>query len=192
MINTSHQGQNIGYLRVSTGQQNTTRQLSGITLDRVFEEKASAKDTKRPVLAECLKYLREGDTLHIHSLDRLARSLGDLEKLIDTLTGRGVTIVSHKEGLRFTGDDDAMSKLLLQVMGAVAQFERSLINERAQEGREAFKARGGKFGPKTLKVTPEQEAQIRGLADAGVPKTEIAKTFGISRAYVYRILDKNQ
>lgn len=184
-------GQNVGYLRVSTGTQKTDRQLAGVELDRVFEEKASAKTSKRPVLKECLAYLREGDTLHIHSLDRLARNLRDLQDLVETLTGKGVTLVSHKEGLRFSGEDDAMSKLLLQVMGAVAEFERSLINERAAEGRAAYKAAGGKFGP-APKLTPEQEEEVRRQAAEGVPKASIAKTFGISRQLVYTILGKAQ
>jgi len=180
-------GQHVGYIRVSTAGQKTDRQLEGVELDRVFEEKRSAKDTKRPVLKECLAYLREGDTLHVHSLDRLARSLLDLQKVVADLTDRGVTLVSHKEGLTFTGEDDPMSRLMLQLMGAVAEFERSLINERAAEGRAIRKAKGLPFGPPP-KLNEEQREEVRRMAAEGVPKTEIAKQFGISRTLVYQIL----
>ncbi len=182
-------GQEVGYIRVSTTGQKTDRQLEGVALDRVFEEKRSAKDTKRPVLKDCLAYLREGDTLHIHSLDRLARSLLDLQQLVADLTKKGVTLVSHKENLKFTGEDDPMSKLMLQLMGAVAEFERSLINERAAEGRAIRKAKGLPFGPPP-KLDPDQQNEVRRLAAEGVAKTEIAKKMGISRSLVYEILKR--
>src|SRR5690554_4057249 len=120
-------GQNVGYVRVSTFDQNTARQLDGVLLDRVFSEKASAKNTARPVLDECLAYLREGDTLHAHSIDRLARNLHDLERIVNLLTCKGVSVKFHKENLLFSSSSDAISRLLLQVMGAFAEFERELI-----------------------------------------------------------------
>ena len=92
-------GKQIGYIRVSTIDQNTDRQLHGITLDKVFEDKCSGKDANRPQLKECLSYLRDGDTLHIHSIDRLARSLRDLLNIVEELLGRGVKIIFHKETL---------------------------------------------------------------------------------------------
>ncbi len=124
----------IGYIRVSTTDQNTERQLDGITLDKTFTDKLSGKDTQRPQLQACLEYIREGDTLHVHSMDRLARNLMDLQGMVESLTNRGIVVQFHKESLTFTDDTNAMNKLMLQIMGAVAEFERSLIRERQRKG----------------------------------------------------------
>jgi len=120
-------GKRIGYKRVSTGEQNTARQLTDVKLDKLFEDKASGKDRERPALKAALEYCREGDVLVVHSMDRLARNLSDLLALVKDLTTHGVAIQFLKENLTFTGDDNAMANLLLQLLGAVAQFERSLI-----------------------------------------------------------------
>ena len=88
---------NVGYIRVSSYGQNTDRQLVGIELDKTFEEKASAKDTKRPQLQACLEWLRDGDTLHVHSIDRLARNLQDLLNLVKQLTGNGIAVTFTKK-----------------------------------------------------------------------------------------------
>src|SRR5690242_8114080 len=122
-------GQRIGYVRVSTVDQNTARQLDGVELDRVFEEKASAKNAERPVLQDALRYLRDGDTLVVHSMDRLARNLLDLRQIVEGLTARGVTVAFTKENLVFTADATPMAKLLLNMMGAFAEFEREIILE---------------------------------------------------------------
>jgi len=122
-------GQQVGYTRVSTEDQNSARQLEGIPLDRTFVDKASGKDTKRPQLEAALAFVREGDTLVIHSMDRLARNLDDLRRVVLTLTKRGVRVRFVKESLTFTGEDSPMSNLLLSVIGAVAEFERSLIKD---------------------------------------------------------------
>lgn len=113
-------GQKIGYIRVSSAEQNTERQLDGLTMDRVFTDKISGKSTDRPQLQEMLRFVRDGDHLYVHSMDRLARNLIDLRQMVQELTGRGVRITFVKEGLVFNGDDAAMSVLLLSVMGAVA------------------------------------------------------------------------
>lgn len=106
-------GHCVGYIRVSSFGQNTDRQLLDISLDKIFEEKASAKDTNRPVLKDCLEYLREGDELHIHSIDRLARNLVDLQTIVSDLNGKGVSVVFHKENLTFTGNiENPMNKLM--------------------------------------------------------------------------------
>jgi len=97
---------NIGYIRVSTVDQNTARQLDGVALQEVFEEKMSAVTTKRPKLKECMRFLRKGDTLHVHSIDRLARNLADLLSVLNDLIKRFVTIKFHKENLTFTGEDN--------------------------------------------------------------------------------------
>ena len=127
-------GQRIGYIRVSTLDQQTERQLDGIALDQTFTDKASGKDTKRPQLELMLRFARRGDTVVVHSMDRLARNLDDLRRIVHTLTGKGVRIEFVKEQLTFTGEDSPMSNLLLSVMGAFAQFERELIRERQREG----------------------------------------------------------
>ena len=177
----------IGYIRVSTVGQNHDRQLSGLALDKVFSDQISGKAINRPGLKRCFEYLREGDTLHVHSMDRLARNLKDLQFIVDDLTGKGIAIQFHKENLTFTSDANAMSKLLLQVMGAVAEFERSLINERRLEGMAAAKKKGKRFGRPSA-LTEEQKQQIQNMRDRRVPVTEIAKTLSVSRQTVYTAL----
>src|SRR5580692_727948 len=121
-IKANAAGQRIGYRRVSSLVQCTARQLDGETLDRVFEDKLSGKDTNRPQLQAMLKHVREGDTVVVHSLDRLGRSLVDLQQLIDDLTSRGVTVTFKTENFTFTGDDTAISRLMLGIMGSIAEF----------------------------------------------------------------------
>jgi hypothetical protein len=123
-------GQRIGYVRVSTLDQNEKRQLEGQVLDRVFTDKASGRDTARPELTELLRFARDGDTVVVHSMDRLARNLDDLRALVQGLTRKGVRVEFVKESLVFTGEDSPMANLMLSVMGAFAEFERSLIRER--------------------------------------------------------------
>jgi len=118
-------GQQVGYLRVSSLDQNEVRQLEGLALDKTFIDKASGKDVKRPQLEAMQSFVREGDTVFCHSMDRLARNLDDLRRIVLGLTERGVHIVFVKENLTFTGEDSPMSNLLLSVMGAFAQFERA-------------------------------------------------------------------
>src|SRR4051794_41554135 len=120
----------VGYIRVSTIDQNTARQLDGINVERVFTDKASGKDTTRPKLDALLAFVRDGDTVVVHSMDRLARNLDDLRRLVRALTGKGVRVQFVTENLTFTDEDTAMATLLLSVMGAFAEFERALIRER--------------------------------------------------------------
>ncbi len=127
-------GQRIGYVRVRSLDQNPERQLENISLNKVFTDKASGKDTKRPELEALLSFAREGDTVVVHSMDRLARNLDDLRRLVQMLTKRGIRIELVKEGLHFTGEDSPIANLLLSVMGAFAEFERALIRERQREG----------------------------------------------------------
>lgn len=180
-------GQRIGYVRVSTVGQNTDRQLDGMKLDRVFEDKASGKSADRPELAALLSHVREGDVVVIHSMDRLARNVDDLRKIVKDLTDRGVRVEFVKEGLTFTGEDSPMSELMLTMLGAVAQFERSLIRERQLEGI-ALAKREGKYKGRTKALTAEQVADLREQASSGKPKTELARTFGVSRQTVYHYL----
>nr|WP_106509707.1 recombinase family protein [Salmonella enterica] len=128
------QGHRIGYVRVSSFDQNPERQLEQTQVSKVFTDKASGKDTQRPQLEALLSFVREGDTVVVHSMDRLARNLDDLRRLVQKLTQRGVRIEFLKEGLVFTGEDSPMANLMLSVMGAFAEFERALIRERQREG----------------------------------------------------------
>jgi DNA invertase Pin-like site-specific DNA recombinase len=139
-------GQRVAYKRVSTADQVTDRQLDGMVFHQVFEDHASGKDTARPKLAEALAYVRQGDTLIVHSMDRLARNLDDLRRIVRDLTSKGVRVEFVKEAMVFTGDDAPMATLLLSVMGAFAEFERALIRERQREGIALAKNRGSTRG----------------------------------------------
>lgn len=180
-------GQVVGYIRVSSEGQNTERQLEGAALDRVFTDKASGKDAERPALKEMLAYVRAGDTIKVHSLDRLARNLDDLRRIVDDLTRRGARLEFMKEGLAFTGEDSPMSRLLLSVMGAFAEFERSLIKERQREGIALAKTKGVYKGRKPA-LTADQAKQLRARVAAGEKKAVIARDMGISRDTLYQYL----
>lgn len=161
----------IGYVRVSSLGQNTARQLEGLELERVFTDKASGKDTHRPQLEQLLSYVREGDTVVVHSLDRLGRNLLDLQSLVLQLTGKGVTVEFIKEHMVFKpGEQDSMSTLLFSIMGAFAQFERDLIRERQLEGIAQAKKRGAYKGRKP-KLIPVQVQELREAASKGTSKT---------------------
>jgi DNA invertase Pin-like site-specific DNA recombinase len=180
-------GQRIGYIRVSSFDQNPERQLEGVAVDRMFTDQASGKDAQRPELEALLSFVREGDTVIVHSMDRLARNLDDLRRLVQGLTQRGVRITFVKENLTFTGDDSPMATLMLSVMGAFAEFERALIRERQREGIALARQRGVYRGRKKL-LSPEQVAALRERVEAGIPKARLAREFGISRDTVYEYL----
>jgi DNA invertase Pin-like site-specific DNA recombinase len=180
-------GQRIGYVRVSTLDQNEKRQLEGQVLDRVFMDKASGRDTARPQLTELLRFVRDGDTLVVHSMDRLARNLDDLRALVQELTRRGVRVEFVKEGLVFTGEDSPMANFMLSVMGAFAEFERSLIRERQREGIALAKQRGAYKGRKKS-LTPARAGEMVQRAGNGIPKAVLASDYGISRETVYQYL----
>ena len=175
----------VGYVRVSTLDQNTERQLDGQELDKVFTDKASGKDTKRPQLQAVLDYLREGDCLVVHSMDRLARNLDDLRRIVLGLTNRGVLVEFVKEHLTFTGEDSAMSQLLLSVMGAFEEFERSLIKERQREGI-ALAKKAGVYKGRKPSLSTERAAELRKRVQAGEKKAALAREFGISRETLYQ------
>jgi DNA invertase Pin-like site-specific DNA recombinase len=181
-------GKRVGYIRVSSVDQNTERQLDGVQLDKKFEDKCSGKDTKRPQLQAALEYMREGDVLVVHSMDRLSRSLRDLLKLVEDLNGRGIAVEFVKQNLAFTGDDSASSKLMLSIMGAVAEFERDMIRERQREGIQIAKAKGNVFKGRVRALSVEQEQELRKRASAGENKSALAREFGLTRASVYNYL----
>ena len=181
------QGHRIGYVRVSSFDQNPERQLEQVQVDKVFTDKASGKDTQRPQLDALLGFVREGDTVVVHSMDRLARNLDDLRRLVQSLTQRGVRIEFVKEHLTFTGEDSPMANLMLSVMGAFAEFERALIRERQREGIALAKLRGAYRGRKKA-LTPDRVAELRRRAAAGEKKAQLAREFGISRETLYQYL----
>ena len=180
-------GQKIGYVRVSSSDQNTERQLDGLTLDRTFTDKVSGKSIDRPQLQEMLRFVRDGDHLFVHSMDRLARNLIDLRQMVQELTGRGIRITFAKEGLVFNGDDAAMSVLLLSVMGAVAEFERSILRERQAEGIRIAKMKGVYKGRK-MALTDDQIEEVRRKVVEGVPKAQIAREYKCSRETIYKYI----
>jgi DNA invertase Pin-like site-specific DNA recombinase len=180
--------QQIGYIRVSTSDQTTLRQLQDIKLDKVFEDCYGAmKCAEREGLQECLKYLRPGDTLHIHSIDRLARSLRDLQNIVDGLIKNGVTIVFHTEGLVFNGNDSPMSIMILQVMGAFAEFERAITRARQREGIDAAIAAG------TFKGRPNKwhlSEKVKLMRKEGIKMHEIANALNMSTKTAYTLLKR--
>ncbi len=185
------QGQRIGYVRVSTLEQNTQRQLEQVRVDRVFTDKASGKDTQRPELERLLAFVREGDTVVVHSMDRLARNLDDLRQLVQKLVKRGVCIEFVTEHLSFTGEDSPMATLMLSVMGAFAEFERSLLRERQREGIALAKQRGAYRGRKKA-LAPDRIAELCQKVAAGQTKAQVARDFGISRETLYSYLAETQ
>ena len=182
-----HKGQRVGYIRVSTLDQNTERQLEGAELDRTFTDKASGKDTKRPQLVAALEYLREGDTLVVHSLDRLARNVEDLRRIVRELNERGVSIEFIKNRLTFSGGADPTARLMLTMLGAFAEFERELIRERQREGIAIAKAKG-KYKGRKRALNAEQIHELREMATQGLPKADLARAYDISRETVYQYL----
>jgi DNA invertase Pin-like site-specific DNA recombinase len=178
-------GQRIGYIRVSSLDQHEDRQLDGIEVAKTFTDKASGKDTKRPQLEILMSFVRTGDTVVVHSMDRLARNLDDLRRIVQTLTGRGVRIEFVKECLSFTGEDSPMANLMLSVMGAFAEFERALIRERQREGIALAKQRGVYRGRKKS-LSEAQVGQLRSRLATGLSKAQVAREFGISRETLYQ------
>ena len=183
----SAKGQRIGYVRVSSYDQNEQRQLEHLDVDRVFTDKASGKDTNRPQLQALFDYAREGDTIVVHSMDRLARNVDDLRRIVQRQNSRGVTVQFIKESLTFTGEDQPMANLMLSVLGGVAEFERATIKERQREGIALAKKRGAYRG-RTRSLTPAQVNEIRDRAAGGDKKAALAREFGVSRETLYQSL----
>jgi DNA invertase Pin-like site-specific DNA recombinase len=180
-------GQRVGYVRVSSFDQNPERQLEHVQVDRMFTDKASGKDTQRPELEALLAFVRDGDTMVVHSMDRLARNLDDLRRIVQKLAKRGVRIEFVKESLTFTGEDSPMANLMLSVMGAFAEFERELIRERQREGIALAKQRGAYRGRKKS-LSDTEIADLRRRIDGGDKKAQVARDYGISRETLYQYL----
>lgn len=186
-------GKRIGYIRVSTVDQNPERQLEGIELDKTFIDYASGGSMKRPQLESLLDYVRDDDIVMVHSLDRLARNVKDLRKIIDELLTKKVSVHFVKENLIFNGDSSPMSNLLLSVIGAVAEFEHAIIRERIMEGI-AIAKKKGKFKGRKSKLTSEVKEKLKKYVQDEKPKTknEMAREMGISRFSLYNYLKKIQ
>ncbi|AGS36044.1 putative resolvase (plasmid) [Corynebacterium maris DSM 45190] len=185
-------GQKVSYLRVSSKDQSIARQreaLAHLGIRKEFIDEISARSrADRPGLEACLEYLRDGDELHVASIDRLARSLIDLKELVTELTTQGVTVVFHKEGLRFAADtDDPTANLMLGVLGSFAEFERAIIRERQAEGI-ALAKKAGKYTGRPKALSEEQVADARRRITAGESKTSVAKALGVGRSTLYRYL----
>ena len=175
----------IGYRRVSSQEQHLDRQeLAGC--DKIFEEKASAgRGSERPQLEALLEFAREGDEVVVHSIDRLARDLRDLQALLEALNEQGVSVTFLSERLTFSASqDDPFSQLQLQLLGAFSQFERAIIRKRQAEGIAKAKAKGVYRGRRPS-IDP---AQVKELHSSGLGPTAIARELGIGRASVYRLL----
>lgn len=173
----------VGYIRVSTVDQNTDRQLDGYTLDKVFEDKCSGKDTKRPALQQLMEYVREGDTVVVHDISRMARNLEDLLSLVKMFNTKGVAVRFHKENLSFTGEDSPMQQLMLSMLGAVYQFERSMILERQREGIQQAKAAGKYKGGKPRVNTEE----IKAALESGMSIRKVAESLNVGISTVQRV-----
>lgn len=183
-------GQTVGYVRVSSADQHLARQLETIgQVDRVFEDKVSGGSRKdRAGLLDCLGYVREGDTVRVASIDRLARSMIDLQQLVDEITAKGAGVYFVKENLTFSqGVSDPVSKLMFQMLGSFAEFERNLIRERQAEGIRLAKA-AGKYKGRSPLLTPDQVDDAREKIEAGVPKARVAANLGVNRSTLYRAL----
>lgn len=177
--------QRIGYIRVSTLDQNAERQLDGIHLNKVFTDKASGKDTNRPQLQAALNHVRAGDTLVVHSMDRLARNVEDMLRLVREMNDRGVSVEFIKENMSFTaGSEDPRSTLMFTMLSAFAKFERSLIKERQREGIALAKAKGTVYKGRKPAQNAERIAQLREQAATGANRTKLGKEFGISHSIV--------
>ena len=176
----------VAYIRVSTTEQNTDRQLAdtGIEFDKIFKDEASGKDTERKRLKDMLDYVREGDTVHVHSIDRLGRSLIDLKTLVTQLNDKGVSVKFHKEKLDFeVGKTDDLQTLMFSMLGAFAEFERSMIKERQREGIEKAKAKGVYNKDKRKKV---DYAELNAAIESGMSYRQVADKFNVGVGTVDR------
>jgi len=185
-------GKKLAYIRVSTVEQNESRQIEGIKesfgdVDKSFIDKASGGSANRPKLKELLEYAREGDIIIVHSMDRLARNVRDLREIVESLTDKGIRVKFIKEGLEFSGDDNPMSRLILTVLGGVAEFERAIILERQKEGIEVAKKEGRYKGRKPA-LNEEQIEEIKAKLSNGVPKAKVAREYQISRQALYNYI----
>jgi DNA invertase Pin-like site-specific DNA recombinase len=190
MTTNTATGHLIGYARVSTDDQDAQLQddaLKAAGCARIFTDKTSGKDTDRPELQRVLDYVRSGDTLVVWKLDRFARSLIDLVNMVDALATRGIGFKVLTGALASIDPNTPDGRLMLQVVGAMAEFERSLITERTRAGLAAAKAQG-RVGGRPTAMDEDKLAVARARRVKGESVTDIAKALGVSRATLYRAL----
>ena len=193
-MNKISKGKNIGYIRVSTVDQHTERQLANIKLDKIFEEKISGRTVNRPQLQACLDYLREDDILYVHSIDRLARNLRDLLSIINNVLNKKASIRFVKERLSFEGniDNNPHQNLQLQVIGAAAEFEYAMIHERQAEGIKLAQARGAyKNCGRRPSLSSAQIEEVRKRHSEGDGVSFLARHYKVSRSTIYNVLNAN-
>lgn len=179
--------ENIGYIRVSSEGQNTARQLDGIKLDKVFTDKLSGSTKNRPQLEECLSYIRKGDVLHVHSLDRLARSLRDLLEILEQVLAKGASVRFHGENMLFEpGEDNPYNTMLMQMLGAFAQFERGINKVRQREGIVKAREVGKHMGRPKLDYSLSPYAKE--LKSSGLGVIAISKQLNLSIPSVYKLI----
>lgn len=175
----------IGYARVSSVGQSLDVQLDKLSgCDKIFQEKKSAASGARPRLKACLEYVREGDTLVITRLDRLARSTFHLCQIADKLKHKQVHLHVIDQNI---DTSDATGRLLFNMLGAIAQFETEIRAERQMDGIEKAKQRGVQFG-RSKKLTPEQKKELKQKRTDGVLIKTLMKDYGLSKSSVYRYL----
>lgn len=175
---------NIGYRRVSSVQQSLDRQLNGLELDRVFDDKISGKNFDRPAFNEMMNYVREGDVVHVHSLDRLGRNLTDMLNVVAELRAKGVALVALKENID-TRNDSPMANIQIQLFGMFAELERNMMLERQREAMEAAKA-NGVWRPRGKAKGIDHKA-IREALAGGLSVRKAAAEFGVAQSTISRI-----
>lgn len=176
----------LGYIRVSTLEQNLDRQqelMKRLEVDKVFEDKASGKSMARPGLEELLKYARSGDEIYIESFSRLSRSTHELLKTVEDLTNRGIHLISQKENLDTT---TPTGRLMLTLMAAIAQFEREITLERQREGIAMAKKKGVYKGRPETPDSPRLRAAMKGWASGALTPSEAIEMSGLKKAAFYK------
>ena len=181
---------NIAYVRVSTADQNEARQIEALEkygIERWYTEKISGKDANRPKLQEMLEYVREGDTVHIHDLSRLARSTADLLVIVDLLGKKGVHLVSNKENI---DSSTPTGKLMLTMIGAINEFERTNILERTREGIAIAKREGVYKGRKPIDVPENWDEVVKIWRSGKITAREAMARLGLKPNTFYRLCSK--
>ena len=178
----------IAYVRVSTQEQNEARQREALAargIDKWFIEKTSAKDTDRPEFQKMLDWVREGDTIFIHDLSRIARSTKDLLELLDTLETKGVALVSDKESI---DTSTATGKLIITMIAAINEFERANLLERQREGI-AIAKRKGKYKGRNPVIVPDLPRHYERYRRREISKAALARELGVSRPTLDKLFD---
>jgi DNA invertase Pin-like site-specific DNA recombinase len=181
-------GQKVAYVRVSTLEQNVESQLQGISVDKTFVEKASAKNKERPILKEMLNYVREGDRIFVHRIDRLARNVKDLLAIVEAINTLEVSIHFISENLLFDGNQNPMSQLMLTLSATFSEFERNIARERQREGIINAKKKGLYKGRKPIFSVEESKRIHYMIHELGMSKGKVAREYGVSVPTIYAYL----